>query len=96
MSRKSISTKPRLYQAMMNVMPMMGVVSSGILAFSLGHSSVAKAAEDSMDYIHWQAAYTGEAAANVKGGEQRGSAYAGQLFLGADFDMEEPGAKLHW
>ena len=89
MSRKSISTKPRLYQAMMNVMPMMGVVSSGILAFSLGHSSVAKAAEDSMDYIHWQAAYTGEAAANVKGGEQRGSAYAGQLFLGADFDMEK-------
>ncbi len=41
------------------------------------------------DYIDWQASYTGEAAANVRGGQRRGSAYAGQLFLGADIDMAE-------
>ena len=33
--------------------------------------------------------YTGEAAANTSGGIRRGSAYAGQLFLGADLDLHK-------
>ena len=46
-------------------------------------------AQEMPEYVNFQASYTGEAAANVNGGEQRGSAYAGQLFVGADFDMEK-------
>ena len=33
--------------------------------------------------------YTGEAAANTTGGLRQGSAYAGQLFLGADLDLQK-------
>lgn len=33
--------------------------------------------------------YTGEAAANPYGGNRQGSAYAGQVFLGGDFDMSK-------
>lgn len=33
--------------------------------------------------------YTGEAAANPSGGIRQGSAYAGQVYLGADFDMQK-------
>lgn len=35
------------------------------------------------------ASYTGEAAANTTGGLRQGSAYAGQLFLGADMDLQK-------
>jgi porin len=43
--------------------------------------------------------YTGEAAANPSGGIRQGSAYAGQIYLGADFDLAHiagwQGATLH-
>lgn len=55
---------------------------------SVGFTAIGQEQTQSIDYIEWQAAYTGEAAANVKGGKRRGSAYAGQLFLGAKIDME--------
>lgn len=46
-------------------------------------------AQDTSEYIEWQASYTGEAASNVEGGKREGSAYAGQLFLGAEIDLEK-------
>jgi len=43
--------------------------------------------------------YTGEAAGNVTGGLRRNAAFAGQLFVGADVDLQRgvglPGAALH-
>lgn len=49
--------------------------------------------------IDWQAAYTGEAATNIDGGLREGQAYAGQLFLGADVDLDKAlgwgGTRLH-
>ena len=44
--------------------------------------------------------YTGEAAANPTGGVRQGAAYTGQLFLGADLDMDRilgaKGATIHF
>ena len=49
--------------------------------------------------VTWQAGYTGEGAAVVDGGLDRTGAYAGQLMLGADVDLDRlvswKGAKLH-
>ena len=39
--------------------------------------------------LTFSANYTGEAAANTTGGLRQGSAYAGQLFLGADLDLQK-------
>ena len=62
-----------------------GAISAGLLAWSIALPTQAAGT----DYVDWLASYTGEAAANVKGGKQRGSAYAGQLFVGADIDMDK-------
>ncbi len=40
------------------------------------------------DAFDFQASYTGESATNVSGGERRGSAYAGQLFVGGELDLD--------
>lgn len=61
-------------------------IACGMLAMS---PAIVCASEADSGYVDWQAAYTGEAAANVDGGERRGSAYAGQLFVGADIDMSK-------
>jgi porin len=49
--------------------------------------------------ITLQLSYTGEAAGNVTGGLRRDAAYAGQVFVGADLDMEKiagiTGGSLH-
>lgn len=49
--------------------------------------------------VVWQAAYTGEGAAVVDGGLDRTDAFAGQLMLGADVDLDAlanwKGARLH-
>jgi porin len=39
------------------------------------------------DAFEFQASYTGESATNLEGGERRGSAYAGQLFVGGELDL---------
>ena len=39
------------------------------------------------DAFDFQASYTGESATNIDGGERRGSAYAGQLFVGGELDL---------
>ena len=50
--------------------------------------------------ITLQWSYTGEAAANATGGLARKSAYTGQVYLGADLDMDRlvgiPGATIHF
>ena len=65
--------------------PVYGVIIGGLLAWGI----VLPTQAADTDYIDWQASYTGEAAANLKGGKQRGSAYAGQLFVGADVNMDK-------
>lgn len=49
--------------------------------------------------VNFRGDYVSETFANVSGGRQRGSTYAQQLRLGADFDMDRlagwPGATLH-
>ena len=40
------------------------------------------------DAFDFQASYTGESATNIDGGERRGSAYAGQLFVGGELDLD--------
>ena len=57
--------------------------------FLVSFSYPAFSAQDTSEYIEWLASYTGEAAANVDGGKREGSAYAGQLFLGAEIDLEK-------
>ncbi len=51
------------------------------------------------DLVKWSSSYTGEAASNIDGGQSEGSAYAGQLFIGADINLDEafgwPDATLH-
>lgn len=59
------------------------------LALTLGTSLHAHAASADNTPINWQLGYTGEAASIVEGGARRGSAYAGQLFVGADIDLEK-------
>ena len=59
-----------------------------IIASTLAGSALA-ASQDNNDYVQWLAAYTGEGAALVDGGKETGNAYAGQLFLGAEIDMEK-------
>lgn len=61
-----------------------------VLAIALG-IAVAPAAHAAapQEAIQWQASYTGEAAANVDGGLRRGQAYAGQVLLGADVDLDK-------
>ncbi|WP_232364498.1 carbohydrate porin [Salinimonas lutimaris] len=39
--------------------------------------------------VDWQASYTGQSAAIIDGGKEHGSAYAGQLVLGAALDLEQ-------
>jgi porin len=56
-------------------------------------------AVDWTDSITPKASYTGEAASLLDGGKDKGSAYSGQLFLGADADFSKMfgwnGASLH-
>ncbi|WP_232364496.1 carbohydrate porin [Salinimonas lutimaris] len=41
------------------------------------------------DIVQWDAWYTVEAASNISGGQDRGSAYAGQIVLDSDIDLEK-------
>ncbi|MEE3624075.1 carbohydrate porin [Nitrospirillum sp. BR 11752] len=69
-----------------------------VLAMML--SSAALAAEPGTgETIDWLASYTGEAAANPSGGMRQGAAYAGQILLGADVNLNNAldwsGSTLH-
>ncbi|EJL22487.1 carbohydrate-selective porin [Caulobacter sp. AP07] len=73
---------------------------SVVFAATLGLAAGAAAQTDpAKSPITWQAAYTGEAAANVDGGLREGQAYAGQILLGADVDLDKAfgwdGTRLH-
>lgn len=39
--------------------------------------------------VKWSSSYTGEAASNIDGGKKEKSAYAGQLYLGADINLDK-------
>lgn len=56
-------------------------------------------AQDAGRVVNWQAGYTGEGAAVVDGGLDRTGAYAGQLMVGADVDLNRlagwKGGRLH-
>ncbi|MCS3359824.1 carbohydrate porin [Xanthomonas translucens pv. translucens] len=45
-------------------------------------------AQDASDAFKLKLAYTGEAAVSLDGGKEQGSAYAGQLMLGTDVDLQ--------
>jgi len=70
-----------------------------ISVLALAAASPALAQTDTGRTVTWNADYTGEGAAVVDGGLDRTGAYAGQLMLGADVDLEKlanwKGAKLH-
>lgn len=44
---------------------------------------------DFEEIVQWNASYTAEAASNISGGQDRGSAYAGQIVLDSDVDLEK-------
>ncbi len=70
-----------------------------ISLLALTTASPALAQTDAGRTVTWNAGYTGEGAAVVDGGLDRTGAYAGQLMLGADVDLNRlanwQGAKLH-
>lgn len=70
-----------------------------IAATALGLACAASPVAAEPGAVDWLASYTGEAAANIDGGVDQGQAYAGQIFLGADIDLERAagwrGAKVH-
>lgn len=57
------------------------------LAFALAVAPLAHA-QDAGDAFKLKLAYTGEAAASLEGGKEQGSAFAGQLMLGTDVDLQ--------
>lgn len=75
-----------------------GACCAGVIALSLSFLNVpaAMAQEASLkpvqplvdEGITLSLSYTGEAAGNVTGGLRRASAYTGQVYMGADFDMD--------
>jgi len=58
----------------------------GIALISSVHAASAQSNPNSS--VQWLASYTGESATNISGGMERGSAYAGQLFIGADINLQ--------
>ena len=63
-------------------------LSAALLSTTLLVSGTAQADQGTwQDAFDFQASYTGESATNVEGGERRGSAYAGQLFVGGELDL---------
>lgn len=82
-----------------------GACTAGVIALSL---SLAQAQEAPVkpfqpladEGITLALNYTGEAAGNVSGGLRRASAYTGQVYMGADFDMDRiagiGGGTLHF
>ena len=65
-------------------------VVASMLMFSAACTASPSTWQDAFDF---QASYTGESATNVEGGERRGTAYAGQLFVGGELDLN---ALLDW
>ena len=65
-------------------------VVASMLMFSAACTASPSTWQDAFDF---QASYTGESATNVEGGERRGTAYAGQLFVGGELDLN---ALLNW
>lgn len=82
-----------------------GACTAGVIALSL---SLAQAQEAPVkpfqpladEGVTLALNYTGEAAGNVSGGLRRASAYTGQVYMGADFDMDRiagiGGGTLHF
>ena len=65
-----------------------------VVASMLMFSAVCTASPSTwQDAFDFQASYTGESGTNVEGGERRGTAYAGQLFVGGELDLN---ALLDW
>ncbi len=65
-------------------------VVASMLMFSAACTASPSTWQDAFDF---QASYTGESATNVEGGERRGTAYAGRLFVGGELDLN---ALLDW
>jgi porin len=57
-----------------------------LICFNLFNQAMAQSPDDEL--VKWGAAYTGEGASNVDGGQREGSAYAGQLYVGADVNLD--------
>ncbi|NKI98686.1 carbohydrate porin [Novosphingobium sp. SG707] len=82
-----------------------GACTAGVIALSLSNAMAREAPVKPFqpladDGITLALNYTGEAAGNVSGGLRRASAYTGQVYMGADLDMDRiagiGGGTLHF